>query len=55
MCPVGGGDGIEGERSDKVHAVPVDWMRPQLPLLQQQPGGSVRVQPPEFLEVPLRR
>lgn len=55
VFPVGGGDGDEGGRSGTEDVVPADWRRLRLPSLQQQQEDSVKVRPPEFLEVPLRR
>lgn len=55
MFPVGGGDGDEGGRLGKEHVMPADWRRLRLPLLRQQPEDLVKVQLPEFLEVPLRK
>lgn len=57
MFPVGGGDGggDGGGRLGKKNVVPGDWRRLRLPLLRQQPEDLVKVRPPRFLEVPLRK
>lgn len=55
MFPVGGGGGDEGGKSGQEIVVPGDWRRLRLPSLQQQPEDLVKVRPPEFLEVPLRK
>lgn len=55
MFPVGGDDGDGDGKLGREDVVPVDWRRLQLPSLQQQPGDLVKVRPPEFLEVPLRK
>lgn len=54
MFPVGGGGGGGGEggRSGPEDVVPADWRMLRLPSLQRQPEDLVKVQPPEFLEVP---
>lgn len=52
MFPVRGGDGGEGGRSGREDVVPADLRMPPPPWLQQQPEDLVKVQPPEFLEVP---
>lgn len=55
MFPVGSGDWGEGGRWGREDAVPADSRTLQLPWLQQQPEDLVKVRPPEFLEVPLRK
>lgn len=55
MYPVGGGDGGEGGRLGQEDVVPADWRMQRLPWPQQRPEDLVKVPPPEFLEVPLRR
>lgn len=55
MIPVGGGDEDEDGQLGQEDVVPTDLRKLRLPLPQQQPEDLVRVRPPEFLEVPLRR
>lgn len=52
VFPVGGGGG-DG-RSGKENVVPGDWRMPRRPLLRRRPRDLVKVQPPNFWEVPLR-
>ena len=53
MFPVGGGDGGEDGTLGQGGVVPADSRMLQ-PSLRQQPEDLVKVQPPEFLEIPLR-